>query len=229
MRCRNKFFKTRQSMSLPVAYWAAWADALPVISARAPDFARRCLAALKSRSGETACFREAAAARDCLQQEGWRDCPALELSPAKHAPRIGRPRKPRGLAIWLADARFAHVQHLLSRTPATVLPDMSPSSQALLRPQVGPQAGAWLAAIPTEPATTLPPAAMQIALRCRLRLPCEGVPAARIIAPRLTEDHHPRQRRQRHQFEPWVRCSCRCFRRPRVGLPSHGPAGQAWF
>ena len=48
---------------------------------------------------------------------------------------------------------------------------MPPSSQALLRSQAGPQAGAWLAAIPTEPATTLPPAAMQIALRRRLRQP----------------------------------------------------------
>ena len=192
MRCRNKFFKTRQRVSLPVAYWAAWADALPVISARAPDFARRCLAALKIRSGETACFREAAAARDCLQQEGWRDCPALELSPAKHAPRIGRPRKPRGLAIWLVDARFAHVQHLLSRTPATVLPDMSPSSQALLRPQVGPQAGAWLAAIPTEPATTLPP----------------QIPVAAAAA----------SAREYLRPEPWVRRSCRCSRRPRACL-----------
>ena len=53
----------------------------------------------------------------------------------------------------------------------TLSPDMPPSSQALLRSQAGPQAGAWLAAIPTEPATTLPPAAMQIALRRRLRQP----------------------------------------------------------
>ena len=53
----------------------------------------------------------------------------------------------------------------------TLLPDMPPSSQALLRSQPGPQAGAWLAAIVTEPATTLPPPAMQIVLRRRLRQP----------------------------------------------------------
>ena len=47
----------------PAAYWAAWADALPVIDARAPDFARRCLAALEDRGGEADCLREAAAAR----------------------------------------------------------------------------------------------------------------------------------------------------------------------
>ena len=53
----------------------------------------------------------------------------------------------------------------------TRLPDMPPSSQALLRSKARPQAGAWLAAIPTEPAATLPPPAMQIALRRRLRQP----------------------------------------------------------
>ena len=40
-----------------------------------------------------------------------------------------------------------------------------------LRSQAGPHAGAWLTAIPAEPATTLPPQAMQLALRRRLRLP----------------------------------------------------------
>ena len=52
-----------------------------------------------------------------------------------------------------------------------LLPALPPSSQALLRSQAGPQAGAWLAAIPTEPGTTLLPADMQLALRRRLRQP----------------------------------------------------------
>ena len=52
-----------------------------------------------------------------------------------------------------------------------LLPDVPPSSQALLRPQAGPQTGAWLAAIPPKSATTLPPMAMQIALRRSLRQP----------------------------------------------------------
>ncbi|OLQ14690.1 hypothetical protein AK812_SmicGene1121 [Symbiodinium microadriaticum] len=53
----------------------------------------------------------------------------------------------------------------------TLLPDMSPSACALLRSQAGPHAGAWLTAIPADPATTLSPQAMQLALRRRLRLP----------------------------------------------------------
>ena len=45
------------------------------------------------------------------------------------------------------------------------------SSQALLRSRAWPQAGAWLAAIPIEPATTLLPTDMQLALRRHLRQP----------------------------------------------------------
>ena len=47
---------------------------------------------------------------------------------------------------------------------------MRPSDRAYLRSQSGPRAGAWLAAVPTDPGTTLPPAHMHVALRRRLRL-----------------------------------------------------------
>ena len=52
-----------------------------------------------------------------------------------------------------------------------------PAARALVRSQSGPHAGSWLAAIPAEPATTLAPQAMQLALRRRLRMPlpiCHG-------------------------------------------------------
>ena len=52
-----------------------------------------------------------------------------------------------------------------------VLPSLSPTDRALLRSQAGPGAGAWLLAVPSDPGTTLPPPAMNIALRRRLRLP----------------------------------------------------------
>ena len=51
-----------------------------------------------------------------------------------------------------------------------LMPALSPSAQALLRSQAGPQAGMWLTAIPAEAATTLPPQAMLVALQRRLRL-----------------------------------------------------------
>ena len=52
------------------------------------------------------------------------------------------------------------------------LPTLPPSASALVRSQqAGPHAGAWLTAVPIDPATALQPHAMQLALRRRLRLP----------------------------------------------------------
>ena len=95
-----------QALRHTMAYWAAWADVLPMISARAPDFACRCLAALESLGGEVACLRETAAARDLLQQEGWHDCPAWSCPVQGTCPAPDH--------AWQMNP--AHVQHLLSRT-----------------------------------------------------------------------------------------------------------------
>ena len=61
------------------------------------------------------------------------------------------------------------------------MPNMSRASRATLRSSSGPQAAAWLTAMPTSPATTLSPVLFQISLRRRTRLPlllsnrrCEG-------------------------------------------------------
>ena len=61
------------------------------------------------------------------------------------------------------------------------MPDMSRASRATLRSESGPQAAAWLTAVPTSLAITISPVLFQIYLRRRLRLPllrsnrrCEG-------------------------------------------------------
>ena len=79
------------------------------------------------------------------------------------------------------------------------LPSLPPSSRALLRSQAGPHAGPWLTAIPCDTATNIPPQAMQVALRHRLRLP---LPVARM----------------------WW--SHGCFRRPCPRLPENRRVGQ---
>ena len=69
------------------------------------------------------------------------------------------------MASRLAVSRDADSQpHYRDRV---LLPALQPSSRALLRSQ----GGAWLSAVPSEPALTLAPQAMQLALRRRLRLP----------------------------------------------------------
>ena len=153
----------------PAAYWAAWADALPVLGERAPALAEACVRQLEGRDAETTCLRSAAVARNLLQAEGWQECPSWRAIADGARPPVATDRSlgdwPHG---WQHSASRTHNLHFRERT---LLPDMSPSACALLRSQAGPHAGAWLTAIPADPATTLSPQAMQLALRRRLRLP----------------------------------------------------------
>ena len=153
----------------PAAYWAAWADALPVLGERAPALAEACVRQLEGRDAETTCLRSAAVARNLLQAEGWQECPSWRAIADGARPPVATERSlgdwPHG---WQHSASRTRNLHFRERT---LLPDMSPSACALLRSQAGPHAGAWLTAIPTDPATTLSPQAMQLAFRRRLRLP----------------------------------------------------------
>ena len=114
----------------PAAYWAAWADSLPVMVQRRPDAAEREL--LVDDEAAAPCLREAAVAGDLLRRH-W-------------------PERPSWQHGW---------QLLASRTLNSHFRE-----RACLRSH----AGAWLAAVPTDPGTTLPPAHMHGALRRRLRL-----------------------------------------------------------
>ena len=78
--------------------------------------------------------------------------------------RTGAGERPHG---WQCHATRIQTKFYRDRV---LMPALSPSAQALLRAQAGPQAGMWLTAIPAEAATTLPPQAMLVALRRRLRL-----------------------------------------------------------
>ena len=56
----------------PAAYWAAWADALPVLRPRRPDAAARCLAELAAGpAAVAACLCAAAEAGCVLDGAGW--------------------------------------------------------------------------------------------------------------------------------------------------------------
>ena len=108
-------------------------------------------------------LRSAAGARRALQGEGWTDCPTwravLEGQGAPAAGETSAGERPHG---WQCHATRCYRDRVL-------LPALLPSARTLLRLKAGPQAGTWLIAIPAEAATTLPPQAMQVALRRRLR------------------------------------------------------------
>ena len=74
------------------------------------------------------------------------------------------------------------------------MPTSRPDVRAFLRSQAGPHAGAWLAAIPADAATTFAPDLMHLALRRRMRLPLpltrarcggEGAPGCRVTVDNL--------------------------------------------
>ena len=142
---------------------------MPVIQARLPAFAERYQAALESGGEDVPSLRAAADSRELLQAEGWEACPSWRAMlqgarpvPPKHA---GPGDWPHGWQFYASRTRNQYFRDIV------LLPAMTPSARALVRSQAGSHAGSWLTAIPAEPATTLTPQAMQLALRHRLRMP----------------------------------------------------------
>eukprot|EP00439_Symbiodinium_sp_Y106_P083243 s600_g23.t1 len=83
----------------PAAYWAAWADAIPVIGERAPALAEACVRQLEGRDTalEATCLRSAAVARNLLQAEGWQECPSWRaIADGARPPAV----MDRGLGDW---------------------------------------------------------------------------------------------------------------------------------
>ena len=154
------------------AYWAAWADALPVMRQRRPDAAARCARELSAADAAAApSLRAAAAAGAALEEEGWTERPdwsnLLEGAPPP-APALDEPAETGDwLRGWQRPAarilNTSYCERLLSGLPA--------DARALLRSQSGAYAGEWLRAIPADAGSMLAPPEMLIALRRRLRLP----------------------------------------------------------
>ena len=159
----------------PAAYWAAWADALPVMLQRRPDAARRCAHKLALGGVSAApCLRAAAAAGDMLLAEGWVERPEWDsgvgflLRGAQPAPS---PPESSESGVWPHGWQKPAARVLNISYRERLLCSSPPSSRALLRSQAGAHAGEWLRAIPTDEGTQLLPLDMQLALRRRLHLP----------------------------------------------------------
>ena len=160
----------------PAAYWAAQADALPVMLQGRPDAANRCARELALGGASTApCMRGAAAvvAGDRLLAERWNERPGWDalLRGAQPLPAHLEPSEP---GSWPHGWRKPAARVLNTSYRKCLLCSLSPSSRVLLRSQAGAHAGEWLRAIPTDEGTQFMqplPLDMQIALRRRLRLP----------------------------------------------------------
>ena len=113
----------------PAAYWAAWADALPVLHQRRPDVAARCGRELLFEEGAAGpALREAAAAARSLEAASWEARPAWPaLSAAPDLPRDSEITEPSDLPRVGKGTLLPHGTCITGSTSA--------------------QAGAWLAAI----------------------------------------------------------------------------------
>ena len=163
------------------AYWAAWADLLPVIHARAPALAQDFVTQLENGpAAVAACLQQADQAGRHLDLHGWAHRPPWTSLIGDAAPPP--PLADREPAWWRHGWQHpASVAVTTYHRQECVLPSLPPNHRALLRSQAGPGAGAWLLAVPSDPGTTLPPPAMNIALRRRLRLPLPVTAATCVV------------------------------------------------
>ena len=113
--------------------------------------------------GVAAQFAMCAEARALLQTEGWHTCPAWRDIVEGARPPLMRDTGllgdwPHG---WHSHASRTREFYFRERV---FLPTLSPAAYALVRSQSGPHAGAWLTAMPADPACALAPQSMQVAL-----------------------------------------------------------------
>ena len=228
----------------PAAYWAAWVDSAAVLAAKTPRIFEQFQRDVVATEPAAPCIQELHAAGDQLVREGFTDRPDwAQLGQTLEPPQLqGDGERDAGewRHGWQYHASSAREQHFLE---FHVRPSSSRAVRALLKSQSGPQAGAWLRAIPRERATTIRPGRMQVALRRRLRWPlllserhCEGRACRKELD--IYGDHRAacmRSGRVLRRAKPLERTWARVFReaggRVRenvflrdMGVPGIGPA-----
>ena len=153
----------------PAAFWASWADALPMIAERNPAVATEVVDQLSSQEPLHGCLQELHDASVLLDMQGFQWRPSwVELRDGKRPPE-GSARDPgewpHGWQYWASstlDSRFRKLSMLAGQSAAR---------QAHLRSHSGHNSGCALSHAPTTPEFTIQPHLFQVLLRERLRLP----------------------------------------------------------
>ena len=173
-----------RSMSLlsPAAYWAAWADVLPIIAERVPALAERVVPELERADSPIYCAAQAAAAEAAITgpdfplKPTWREVADGARPPQPDPAYDAEPGQwPHG---WQFYASLGLINH---HREHVVLPNLDAGAQARLRSQSGAHAGDHITALPTSEYTIASPQRMNGMLRRRARLPlatgCRHCPA----------------------------------------------------
>ena len=158
----------------PAAYWAAWADALPMLQERQPQLAAQFCSELQQESPAADCLREAAAAGQLLEGEGWSQRPSWAQLLAGVRPEPEKVESESSEAEpgeWRHGWQFRAGYFLETcHREFALRPRLSETESAMLHSSSGPGARYWLSALPTSKASRLSPALFQVALRRRLRM-----------------------------------------------------------
>lgn len=156
------------------AYWASWADSLPMIHRRHPAIAAYIQQSLDLPADTEAladCLQEARAARLVLLREGfsssWPTGAQVVAGARPRQPEAAEPGEwAHGWQFWAASARDAHAREELFASQSG-----DPAFCALVRSQSGRGGGRVFTVLPTSPATALSSAELRMLLLRRLRLP----------------------------------------------------------
>ena len=152
------------------AYWASWADTLPMIRERHPEVADLIVYHLEG-GAISPCLGSACRAATTLDEVDGFEVPSWSAVTAGQRPPImevedrepGVPRQgwQHAAAIRIESRFWAE----------TLMPRMSPVEQVLLRSQTGPCAGVPFSACPSSPLTRIDSALFRVLLQRRLHLP----------------------------------------------------------
>ena len=149
------------------AYWASWADCLPVLGQHLPPAAQAFLRDLEAPAPHVPCFWAAATTRAELSLADWTPPSWRELCDGVPAPTLQEDGPSTFVRGWQGAAASA----VARRQCEQLLSTLDPSSEALLRSQQGPFASRFLTTVPTCPALSYPSHLFRVLLLRRLRLP----------------------------------------------------------
>ena len=152
----------------PAAYWASWADALPMIRTRNPGLANGMLAQLEGAAEATPCVKAALEAKRLVEAAGYRQCPDWRAVWNGKRPEQTTEAEP---GEWKHGWQYFAATHFEKQfRDGAVMTRRASSSNALLRSQSGRGSGAHLTTLPVDEARTLKPHHLRLILLRRLRL-----------------------------------------------------------
>ena len=161
------------------AYWASWADALPMLAARCPAVCSYIVEALEGIPNEN-CLQELVVASEHLRSEGFLCMPAWSAladgtKPEQQPAEFESGEWHQGWQFYASSTR----EHFFRRRG--ILASSCSSYQAHLRSRSGPGAASALMGCPTLPEFVIEPHALRALILDRVRLPfpltdivCEG-------------------------------------------------------